>query len=135
MAVRFEIFSILGVLCWSTCSKQRKFQFLCSKMLYRGLYWLLTYFWLGRWAFSCKIVKWMAVRFEIFSISGYCVGVHVVKTQKIPITSLQNVIQRSLLATLLLLTWSMSILVQNCKMGGSQIWNFLYFVGIALDYM
>ena len=70
MEVRFEIFSILGVLCWSTCSKQRKFQFLCSKMFYRGPYWLLPYFSLGWGAFLCKIVKWMAVRFEIFSISG-----------------------------------------------------------------
>ena len=41
--------------------------------------------------------------------------------EKVPIHLLQNVIPRSLLATVLLLTWSMSILVENCIMDGCQI--------------
>ena len=41
---RFEIFSILGILSWSTCSKQKKCHLFCCKMLYRDPNWLLFYF-------------------------------------------------------------------------------------------
>ena len=76
MAVKFEIFSILGILSWSTCSKQRMFQFLCCKMLYRGPYWPLSYFWLGPWASvqNCKMDGSHDLKFSLFW--GYCVGVH-----------------------------------------------------------
>ena len=38
MTDRFEIFSILGILSWSTCSKQKKCHLFCCKMLYRDIW-------------------------------------------------------------------------------------------------
>ena len=53
--------------------------------------------------------------------------------QKFLLCNLKTV--SDILATFVLLTWSMSILVENCKMDGSQIWNFLCFGDIVLEYM
>ena len=47
-------------------------------------------------------------------------GVYVV-TGESAYSSVAKCYTESLLATVLLLTWSMSILVENCKMDGCQI--------------